>query len=162
MRVYAAPLLSQHAGLKALTSEAEESFDCLYYYTRLYPDYLPLFRIFAALRQQAYDIYLDRVLTRNEGTEPAEVAIRRFVETLKTLPDCSPGEHVLVWACFIAASGSRLPEHQAFLQNFLERQYIRNGFANLQRALELLRKIWAHNLEENWTSLLPELKVFIM
>jgi hypothetical protein len=162
MRVYAAPLLSQSAGLRALTSEVEESFDCLYYYTRLYPGYLPIFRTIAALRHQAYNIYLDRVLENGNGNEHPEAPIRRFVETLKTLPDCSPGKHVLVWPCFIAASGSRMPEHQAFLQTFLEKQYIRNGFANLQRALELLKKIWAYDLEEDWPSLLPQLRVFIM
>jgi hypothetical protein len=164
MRVYAAPLLSQYDGMQVIVSQSETSFDCLHYYDRLYPSFSTLFGSIAALRQQAFDIYLDRVLLGNGCTTSNEDAIGRFVETLKSLPDSSTGKHALVWPCFIAASGSRRPENQAVLKEFLEGQYHRNGFVNLQKALELLTNIWTcdPNQNEDWPSLLPKPQVFIM
>lgn len=164
MRVYAAPLLSQYDGIQVIVSQAETSFDCLHYYDRLYPPFSSLFSCIAALRQQAFDIYLDRVLIGSQNTASDEDAIERFVETLKSLPDSSIGKHALVWPCFIAASGSRRPENQAVLHDFLENQYHRNGFVNLQKALELLKSIWTcgTNQDEDWPSLLPKPQVFIM
>lgn len=163
MRVYAAPLLSQRVGLQTLASQSEESFDCLQYYLRLYPCYSPLFGVIAALRQQAFNIYLNRVLLGYRTADVNESSIENFITTLQSLPESSPGQHVLVWACFIAASASRTHEYQVVLEGFLQKQYYRNRFANLRRALELLRRIWDCDFEdEDWPSLLPEPRVFIM
>lgn len=161
MRVYAAPLLSQAEGFQAITSKSQESFDCLNYYNDLYPKYSRVFEIFADLRQQAFVIYLERVLGEKSGIESTS-SIEHFINTLKSLPEQSPGQHVLVWACFIAASESRTPEHRNFLEQFLERHYVRNGFGNLLKALELLKRIWAGGLTDTWPALLPEPRVFIM
>lgn len=164
MRVYAAPLLSQYAGTQVIVSQAETSFDCLHYYDRLYPSFSSLFSSLARLRQQAFNIYLNSVLIGSKCTDSNEDAIGEFVEILTSLPESSTGKHALVWPCFIAASGCRRPENQAILRDFLETQYHRNGFANLQKALELLKKIWTRdrNQEEDWPSLLPKPQVFIM
>lgn len=163
MRVYAAPLLSQDDGLHAITSQASESFDCLYYYRRLYPQYSLIFDTLADLRQQAFNIYLVRVLTP-EGAqdESSSAGITNFISTLGYFPPGSLGEHALIWSCFIAASESREPEHKLFFQQFLSRQYIRNGFANILIALDLLQKIWARSSNVDWPALLPEPRVFIM
>ena len=161
MRVYAAPLLSQGDGVYAIMCQAQESFDCLHYYDRLYPKHSATFNLIADLRQQAFNIYLDRVLDGGTSTASTGV-VDHFMETVQSFPEESPGEHVLVWPVFIAASESCSPEHHLFFEQFLERQYRRNGFVNILRALELLRRIWTRNDNEEWPALLPEPQVFIM
>jgi hypothetical protein len=172
MRVYAAPLLSQDAGLYAILAHADSSFDCLHYYASLYPQHAMLFETLADLRQQAFTIYLRRVLGSGVSHCDGEFMgdgltgddlVQHFISTLESLPPCSPGLHALVWACFIAASESRSPQHQLVLVRFLEGQHARNGFANIPRGLELLRqRIWVDDDGEMWPSLLPEPRVFIM
>lgn len=171
MRVYAAPLLSQDDGLQALVSQqASQSFECLQYYRRLYPEHSSTFDILADLRQQAFNIYVDRVLnpdTSHDGDKvqpPSSNAhIEAFIRTLESFPPGSPGEHVLIWPCFIAASESKEPEDRLYFQNFLSKQYIRNGFSNILIALNFLHKIWAEGSSNvDWPALLPEPQVFIM
>ncbi|KAF7563311.1 hypothetical protein G7046_g812 [Stylonectria norvegica] len=161
MRVYAAPLLSQDQGVQAMMSQAQESFECLHYYSRLHPKHSSTFNLLGSLRQQAFNIYLDRVLGGGLSTESTG-SIDLFMETVKSFPEGSPGEHVLVWPVFIAASESNSLEHHVFFEHFLERQYQRNGFANILRALELLKKIWSRSDSQDWPALLPEPQVFIM
>lgn len=161
MRVYAAPLLSQDQGLQAIMCQAKESFDCLHYYVGLHPEHTSAFSLLADLRQQAFNIYLNRVLTRGETPQAAGL-IDQFVSTIQSFPEGSPGENVLVWPVFIAASESISPEHQLFFTQFLERHYRRNGFGNILKALDLLKKIWSRDDAQNWPELLPEPQVFIM
>ncbi|VUC36251.1 unnamed protein product [Clonostachys rosea] len=182
MRVYAAPLLSPDTGLLEILCRAEESFDCLEYYKRLYPQHADVFGVIESIRQQAYNIYLDRALKscdasldvnpdeeggEREGSSPseadAEPLIEHFTKTLEAFPKDAPGEHCLVWPCYIAGSASRNPRHQAILEGYLERQYSRNGFANLLRAKEMLRYIWDRGADrDDWTAILPESRVFVM
>ncbi|KAF2095859.1 hypothetical protein NA57DRAFT_58928 [Rhizodiscina lignyota] len=161
MRVYAAPFLNRDAGVHALTYQAQQSFDCLHYYGRLHPKYSPTFNLIAELRQHAYDIYLDRVLTKG-ATTASRGMVGHFVRTVQSLPEGSPGEHVLVWPVFIAASESSTPEYRMYFEQFLERQYRRNGFVNIPIALKLLKRIWTEGIKEDWPELLPEPQVFIM
>ncbi|KAE8408782.1 hypothetical protein BDV37DRAFT_278787 [Aspergillus pseudonomiae] len=160
-RVYAAPLLSEEAGVRSIVAHAKESFDCLHYNGNLHPDHALTFYLNAYLRQQAYDIYLERALTGPHGTLDPE-KIERFKETLELFPEGSLGEHSLVWPTFIAASESLKDEHRLYFKQFLEKQFHRNGFLNLQQALILLEKIWARSSYTNWPALLPEPRVFIM
>lgn len=168
MRVYAAPLLSLDDGLYAITSQASQSFDCLYYYRRLYPEYSSTFDMLANLRQQAFNIYLERVLNpadetqQQDSSSSSSTGIKTFIRTLESFPPGSLGEHALVWSCFIAASESREPEHKLVLHEFLSRQYVRNGFANILIALDLLQRIWARSSNADWPALLPGPQVFIM
>jgi hypothetical protein len=159
MRVYAAPLLSQDAGLHAITAHSASSFDCLTYYMNRYPQYADKFSILADLRRQAFGIYIDRVLGVPSDNEDK---INNFVETLGTFPQDSPGEHIVTWSSFIAALGTRDPGNQEFFRAFLTRQFIRNGFANILRALDLLEAVWGVGGDVDWPALLPEPKVFIM
>ncbi|KAE8351221.1 fungal-specific transcription factor domain-containing protein [Aspergillus coremiiformis] len=161
MRVYAAPLLSQEAGVRSIMSYAQESFDCLHYNEGLHPDHALTFYLIAELRQQAYDIYLQRALMGPRGAFNTDT-IERFKESLSLFAEGSLGEHALVWPTFMAASESRTDEHRHFFKQFLEKQYHRNGFLNLQKALKLLEKIWARSSHTNWPALLPEPRVFIM
>lgn len=160
-RVYAAPLLSEEAGVRSIVAHAQESFDCLHYNGNLHPDHALTFYLNAYLRQQAYDIYLERATMGPHGTlDPNK--IEQFKETLVMFPEGSLGEHSLVWPTFIAASESLKDEHRLYFKQFLEKQYHRNGFLNLQQALKLLDKIWARSSYTNWPALLPEPRVFIM
>ncbi|GAB1198195.1 hypothetical protein APSETT444_007504 [Aspergillus pseudonomiae] len=94
-RVYAAPLLSEEAGVRSIVAHAKESFDCLHYNGNLHPDHALTFYLNAYLRQQAYDIYLERALTGPHGTlDPGK--IERFKETLELFPEGSLGEHSLI------------------------------------------------------------------
>ncbi|CAM1501465.1 Fc.00g034490.m01.CDS01 [Cosmosporella sp. VM-42] len=127
MRVYAAPLLSQGDGVYAIICQAQESFDCLHYYDRLYPKHSPTFSLIADLRQQAFNIYLDRVLDGCTSTPSTEV-IHHFMATVKSFPEGSPGEHVLVWPVFIAASESSLPEHHIFFEKPSEKDLDKKHF----------------------------------
>lgn len=80
-RVYAAPLLSEEAGVRSIVAHAQESFDCLHYNGNLHPDHALTFYLNAYLRQQAYDIYLERATMGPHGTlDPNK--IEQFKETL--------------------------------------------------------------------------------
>ncbi|KAF6817667.1 hypothetical protein CPLU01_13535 [Colletotrichum plurivorum] len=167
MRVYAAPLISQAAGIHAILYHADESFDCLYYYYGLYPGRVSTFDLLVDLRQQAFKIYLHRVLAgkSNVSSSDSERLIESYKETLESFPKESFGEHCLIWPTFIAALECRNPEQQSFFEQFLTRQYQRNRFVNLLRALELLRNVWSQDGAENgvnWPALIPDLRVFIM
>ncbi|PLB46311.1 hypothetical protein P170DRAFT_449784 [Aspergillus steynii IBT 23096] len=161
MRVYAAPLLSQEAGVQTILSSAQKSFDCLYFNSGLHPDHSSTFDLIVGLRQQAYDIYLQRAMLGRRNIRHVD-RIGRFIDTLQSLPDTAPGQHTLIWPSFIAASESCLPEHQLFFKQFLEKQYLLNGFSNILKALTLLERIWASENSDSWPSLLPESRVFVM
>lgn len=172
MRVYAAPLLSQDAGINAIVYHARESFDCLYYYHSLYPDHCSTFDLLADLRQQAFNMYLRRVLVAEGGeagdSPSSDELIESYQKNLESFPEGSFGEHVLVWPTFIAALECRTREQQSFFEQFLLRQYRRNKFMNILRALELLRKVWSEEAGReaengiNWPALIPGMRVFIM
>ncbi|KAK1854853.1 hypothetical protein CCHR01_02533 [Colletotrichum chrysophilum] len=165
MRVYAAPLLSQEAGVDAIMYHGKESFDCLYYYHSLYPDYCSTFDHLADLRQQAFSIYLNRALGDSIMRESSAELINSYQKGLESLPDGSVGEHCLVWPTFIAALECRNHKQQSFFEQFLLRQYHRNQFSNILKALELLRSIWdqtGRGSETNWPALIPSMRVFIM
>ncbi|KAK2758399.1 hypothetical protein CKAH01_16840 [Colletotrichum kahawae] len=165
MRVYAAPLLSQEAGVDAIIYHGKESFDCLYYYHSLYPDYCSAFDHLADLRQQAFNIYLNRVLGLSTPGSSSSELINVYQKSLESLPEGSVGEHCLVWPTFIAALECRDREQQSFFERFLLRQYHRNQFLNILKALELLGTLWDQTesgSETNWPALIPSMRVFIM
>lgn len=145
--------------MRTIMSNARQSFDCLRYNSSLNPEYSSMFDVIAGLRQQAFDIYLERTVP-GSSTQSAD-RIERFKAVLETIPDGSPGDHTLVWPTFIVASESRVPEHRLFFQQFLERQFLRNGFSNILKGLALLARIWESD-DGAWPALLPEPRVFIM
>lgn len=161
MRIYAAPLLSHEDGFQVLVTQANESFDCLRYYAELHPEYSREFEILTDLRRQAFDIYTNRVISLGSDAENTDT-ISHFISTLETFPLRSPGEHILIWPCFIAAAESMSPRHRAYFEKFLSRQHVRNGFGNIPKALDLLKRIWADESRHDWPDLIPGPKVFIM
>lgn len=161
LRVFAAPLLSQDTGVYHISLLPQQSFDCLYHYRKMYPNHASTFNIIADIRQQAFNIYLQRVTDGPKSLTSVD-NIEYFKQTLQSFPEGSSGMHMLIWSCFIAASESSTQEHQQFFRRFLEKQYQRNGFANILKALEMLERIWARKTYVNWPALLPESKTFIM
>ena len=113
------------------------------------------------LNKQACEIYVTRVLAGPMGP-PLTDLVDKYMRTMERLPLGSLGEHTLVFATFIAASESVLPEHQQFFTDALLEHHRRNGFANILRALEHLRRIWAGCTTRNWTELLSELSIFVV
>ncbi|EEU45353.1 uncharacterized protein NECHADRAFT_93970 [Fusarium vanettenii 77-13-4] len=127
-----------------------------------YPTHSRALDLISKLRDQAFQIYLNRAYSVQAGmTAPADL-ISTFKQMLESFPEALPGEHVLVWPIFIAASESHDPDHQQFFTRLLEKQFHRNGFMNIAKALESLRRIWARGADENWTALLPKQPVLVM
>lgn len=170
MRAYAAPLLSQEAGVYTITHHAKQSSECLDYYRNLYPAYSGSLDLIASLRKLAFRIYLNRVkaqATDNDVTLETDNSTSELIEVFQSIllrfPTGSFGEHVLVWPAFIAAFGSCTDESRRIFKDFLRRQYERSGFNNVLRAIELLETIWSQDQAAiAWPALLPSLRVFVM
>lgn len=175
MRVYAAPLLSEKAGIATLSSEdhVARSFDCLRHCLQQRPGYSEIASVIESLGQQSRDIYLHQAMRKSCHLNPALLhwldaesvsRIQRFKETLAVFPPDAPGAQVLIWATFMAAPDCVLPEHQAFFTKVLRQYYKRSGFENVLRGLEHLEGIWQRRSDarDSWTSLLPQAKVFVM
>lgn len=184
MRVYAAPFLSEENGLKTLSSpeHTTQGLECLNHCSQQRPDAAAAVPLITSLMQQAYHIYLQQAL-RAEGSSsspspsPSVIStpasdsthlVQRFKETLEAFPDGWPGEQVLIWATFIAASDCVLDEHKAFFEGVFLRYFVRSGFGNILSGLEHLRRIWAHQRScsererGRWTLLLPRTRGFVM
>ncbi|KAF4984808.1 hypothetical protein FDECE_17021 [Fusarium decemcellulare] len=162
MRVYASPFISQDEGVSAIATQIRQSWADQQHYDQSYPAHSRALGLISNLRDQAFQIYLNRASGAQEGAAASTDLISTFKQMLESFPEALPGEHVLVWPIFIAASESYAPDHQQFFAQFLERQFRRNGFVNILKALESLRSIWARNSDENWTTLLPKQPVFVM
>lgn len=126
------------------------------------------------LNQLSCDIYVARVSTGPSGP-PLTHLLEEFNLVLGHLEPGHAGEHTLVWATFLAAAESVMPAHRECLGNALLRHHQRNGFSNILLALEHLRKIWDERdradrnggdvfgqPQRDWTSVLPELHLFIV
>ncbi|KAJ4203420.1 hypothetical protein NW759_015172 [Fusarium solani] len=174
LQVYAAPLLSEHAGIKMISSEAEvaQMFECLNHCLQNNPRHSDALALVPNLVHQACEIYMKQTVIGTRTRAAPQIRARhviesinrvqRFIDTLEEFPEDTPGKQVLTWACFIAASDCRLAEHKEFFSEFFLNRYARNGFMNLTMGLEALRKIWARKPDERWTVLLPQLKLFVV
>lgn len=180
LRVYAAPFLSEESGLEMLSSQGHmlEVFECLNYCSQQQPNAAAAVPVITSLVQQARNIYIRQRLS--QSSSPASVSslpadpippplsdsidrVQRFKETLESFPPDSPGEQVLIWASFIAASDCTLQEHKSFFENFFLRHFVKNGFLNALSGLRYLQSnIWRRDLGASWTALLPQVRVFIM
>ncbi|KAJ3527335.1 hypothetical protein NM208_g10751 [Fusarium decemcellulare] len=171
LRVYAAPLLSEQSGLETLAAQAHwcHIFDCLNHCSQSQPDHAGAVPVITDIVQQAHDIYI-RQATSNFQKKPSanDLAtsihgIQRFKETLEAFPKDSPGQQVLIWATFIAASDCILDEHKAFFESLLMQHHARSGFLNVVKGLKHLRNIWARKSQgDKWTRLLPQAQMFLM
>lgn len=113
------------------------------------------------LNKQVCDIYVARALAGPDGS-PLNDMVGKFIDTMELYPPDCPGEHILVFATFLAAAESALPAHQEYLINALQKHHRRNGFRNIPLAIDHLTRIWSESGERDWTQLLPELQTFIV
>ncbi|RMJ03414.1 hypothetical protein CDV36_015068 [Fusarium kuroshium] len=173
-KVYAAPLLSEEAGINIISSETEIApmFDCLNHCLQNSPRYVDSLTLVPNLVHQAREIYMKQAILDTQIRAKPHIRARhviesigrvqRFIDTLEEFPEDTPGKQVLTWACFVAASDCRLAEHMEFFSNFFLSRYVRSGFMNLTMGLDALGKIWARKPDERWTVLLPQSKLFMM
>ncbi|KAM5347958.1 hypothetical protein ACJ41O_007782 [Fusarium nematophilum] len=171
LRVYAAPLISEQSGVETLAAQAHwvHIFDCLNHCSQSQPEHAAAVSAITDIVQQAHDIYMRQAVSNSPGTPSANTmaasiyGIQRFIETVKAFPKDSQGQHVLIWATFIAGPDCILEEHKAFFEDMLLRHYARNGFYNVMKGLQHLRSIWARKCQgDKWTRLLPQAQVFLM
>lgn len=171
MRVYAAPYISELAGVETLTSQSrwDQYFDCVRHCGQSRPENATAVAAIIDVMQQAQDIYVQGMsesVSHGEasGTEAeSNGRIERFKETLEKLPADGPGTHVLVWATFLVAAASSLESHRAFFKGVLLRHYNRSRFLNLLRGMNYLPYIWAkRDWGLRWTQLISEARLFLM
>lgn len=175
MRVYAAPYISELAGLETLAcqSQWDQYFDCVRHCSQSRPENAVAVASIIEVMQQAQNIYLQDVAKtaswalehHKRSTTEAESndRIERFKETLEQLPVDVPGTHVLVWATFLVAAASSLGRHRVFFEGVLLKHYSRSRFANLLRGMKHLPYIWAKTDQGmSWTQVLPEARLFLM
>ncbi|KAF4471072.1 acriflavine sensitivity control acr-2 [Fusarium albosuccineum] len=171
LRVYAAPLLSEQSGLETLAAQAHwgHIFDCLNHCSQSQPDHAGAVSVITDIVQQAHDIYIRQAVSNFQRGPSANdwatsiQGIQRFKETLEAFPKDSPGQQVLIWATFIAASDCILDEHKAFFESLLMQHHARSGFLNVVKGLKHLRNIWARKSQgDKWTRLLPQAQMFLM
>lgn len=169
LRVYSAPLLNEETALQVISSptNAAQLLNSLSHKLSFNPESAVVLSFVNDLVQQALDIYLHQFFFVGSTPTETDVAdsiarVQHFKETLEAYPTGAPGEQVLIWASFVAASGSQTEEHMEFFENVFLRHYARNGFGNIRRALEYLRKVWAREAGMRWTSLLADAKFLVM
>lgn len=162
MRVYASPFISQAVGVHAISKQEHLGWDCPPVHFLPERETRDSHVVISSLRKLAFQIYLQRAYAAEVTEGMSETLLSRFRTLLESLPEGVEGGHVLVWPVFIAACASYVPEHRRYFVRFLERQFLRNGFGNIPKALQSLSRIWARNEVENWVMLLPEQVVFVM
>ncbi|KAH6691609.1 hypothetical protein F5X68DRAFT_252670 [Plectosphaerella plurivora] len=171
MRVYAAPFLSEEEGIAVLSSKVYTTYglNCLRFCSQQQPGLAAAVPIIESLVQQACGIYLSQAVEGPEKgmtsqTEDSTSRVQRFKDTLVSFPPGAPGEQVLIWATFVAASDCLLAEHQSFFRGVLRRLYEMIGFANLLKGIEQLEIIWQRRRHpgDRWTSMLPLSRAFVM
>ncbi|CAH0042078.1 unnamed protein product [Clonostachys rhizophaga] len=168
--VYAAPLISQENGLQTMQSPVRmmQVFECLNYCAQQQPKHQQVITTAISLIHQAREIYLNQTPPLQRSSEDPFVSARSvarvqaFIDTLQCFPQDQPGEHVLLWASFVAASDCTIDVHKDYFESFFRRHHARNGFMNLLKAVDFLRRIWGRGLPEKWACLLPEEKLFVM
>lgn len=162
MRVYASPFISQDVGVRAIATQEHLGWDCPPVHFLPAHEHSDSLAIISSLRKLAFQIYLQRASATGTVALPSATLVSRFRLLLELLPEGVEGGHVLVWPVFIAACASYIPEYRSYFVRFLERQFLRNGFGNIPKALQSLSRIWTRNGDVNWVTLLPEQVVFVM
>ncbi|KAI1394413.1 uncharacterized protein F4822DRAFT_388116, partial [Hypoxylon trugodes] len=161
MRVYASPFISQDIGIRAITAQAHQCWDDQEDLALLCFDRSHTLPLISYLREIAFQIYLQQACGEPNDPEAPHDLLSNFRLTLELLPESAEGERVLIWPVFIAASASSTLEERDYFVKFLKKQFSRSRFVNIIRALESLEEIWVRGMQENWTKLLSEQKVFV-
>ena len=100
--------------------------------------------------QQACDIYRRRALHMISPEQSIQL-VERIQDTVADLDPKEDGGHTLVWACFVAAAESSLPQHRELFANRLRGLFECTRFGTIPIALETLELIWSAHGSSHWT-----------
>lgn len=149
-------------GTEAIQSQGFQSFECLQHCARQHPEYSEALSNIQDQIQQAYNIYLQRASNQLDQATSIQL-VERFKQTAEAYPrERASAEHVLIWASYIAAAESSLPEHRRFFMERMKKFHEKNGFGNILKALKVLELIWKNGSTTKWTSVIPQKQIFVM
>ncbi|KAF4963206.1 hypothetical protein FSARC_8784 [Fusarium sarcochroum] len=161
IKVYGAPLRDENSAVEIFSSQeyVAKLFNCLCQRASQFPEHSISFALITDLVQQAMAIYIGGV-QRNQhsgSSTDMDIAIsiarvHHFNETLELFSPETPGDHIIIWAVFVAAASCILDKDMEFFEQMFMRHFLRSGFANLLSGLELLRKIWKRKPGDKWTT----------
>lgn len=161
-RVYGSVLISEQMGIETIQKHALETFECLQHCSIQHPEYAQATSNIRNQIQQAFNIYLRRARGELDRIQ-SHLLIDHFIQTAEAYPkSCSSAEHVLIWASFIVAAESSLPQHQQFFRDRLVAFNRRNGFSNILKGLEVLESIWQTAPNTRWTTIISQGHTFVM
>ncbi|POR38847.1 Uncharacterized protein TPAR_00938 [Tolypocladium paradoxum] len=146
------PLSSEKKGLKTLTKCPDYYLDFITSYPSLSldPEQYSNGIIIKDTIRQACELYRKRAL-HSTSRELSIESIERLRQTVLGLEPSVDGCHALVWAYFVAAAESILPEHRDFFSNRLRSLFEYTRFGTIPLALETLQLIWASS--SSWTEI---------
>lgn len=148
------PLCSTKKGLNALTRCPEYYLDFLTSAPLLRndPERNALTLIMKDAIRQACYIYQNRALHAT-SRELSIKSVERLRQTVLDMVPSVDGCHALVWAYFLAAAESILPEHRAFFSNRLRGLFEYTRFGTIPLALKTLEYIWIAENSTPWTDI---------
>lgn len=168
--LYGLPLLNEEAGFRSISSPTfiTDLMKSLNFQMDEYPEWPIASAMIEELVRQAVQIYLDSFKNSRGSTSSVTTLVESaplaegFIQSLKSIPSGFPGERVIIWASYIAASSCHTIDHQDFFEGFLESQYKRSRFANVREGIRILRDIWSREPNKRWTLLIASQHVLIM
>lgn len=153
-------MLAREKGELVMKSGLLPALECLRYTIETNPQHASELHVAEELISLAHTVYLARVATGSNGIA-AQPLVRLYRTTLERIPAESTVQHVLVWPTYIMASECTLPEDRDFFTKCLLDHHERNGFHNILEGINHLKRIWSRS-DEDWTTMLPEPRVFVM
>lgn len=148
------PLSSEKKGLKTLTKCPDYYLDFISSCPSLslHPEQYSNGMIMKDAIRQACELYRNRAL-QSTSRELSIESVERLRQTVLGLEPSVDGCHALVWAYFVAAAESILPEHRDFFSSRLRSLFECTGFGSIPLALETLELIWATQSSSSWTEI---------
>lgn len=111
------------------------------------------------INRKACEIYLAPAEAGSSAPAFFDV-VGEFMNTVQGFPPNSPGEHALLWPCFLVALEISVTGHRLLFQILLKYR-TKRGFTNLYRAIEYLERIWVMESDPNWVIILTEFTAFV-
>lgn len=148
------PLSNERRGLETLMKDPEYYLGFMSSNPQLKSDperYSNIMIMKEAIRQ-ACILYRNRLL-RSSSVESSVEAVEQLRQTVIGLDPNVEGSHALVWAYFVAAAESTVPEHRDFFVYRLKCLYGCTKFGSIPLALETLDLIWASQGSASWTEI---------
>ncbi|QUC22746.1 uncharacterized protein UV8b_06987 [Ustilaginoidea virens] len=153
-QLFGFPLSSESQGVQTLSTSPDYYLDFMTSHPALasnQENYSNVMIMKDAIRQ-ACSIYRNRA-SHQATPESSADAVERLRQTAMKLGPDADGSHALVWAFFVAAAESSLPEHRDFFYNRLKGLFQCTRFGSIPLALQTLDYIWARQETANWTEI---------